>query len=100
MYSDAAIWVLPSPCLHMRPANLLWQGCCCACLAPLRSFQLCLQLDPLSWDGGVRFWEEGQLRDLCSMVGLQHFTRERRSRFIMFCATKPPVAMVGDDSGG
>lgn len=36
-----------------------------------------------------RWWEEGELRDLCSTVGLQGFQRERRWRFIMFAARKP-----------
>jgi SAM-dependent methyltransferase len=36
-----------------------------------------------------RFWEERELKALCSLCGLDHFRVERDNRFIMFCATKP-----------
>lgn len=52
-----------------------------ALLRPLR------QLEPTR--GSYRFWDEEELRDLCATVGLQNFVRERRNRFILFCATKP-----------
>lgn len=37
----------------------------------------------------MRFWDESELRDLCSAVGLQDFQRTRRNQFIMFAACKP-----------
>lgn len=37
----------------------------------------------------MRFWEERELKALCSLCGLDHFQVERDNRFIMFCATKP-----------
>ena len=46
------------------------------------------QLDPTT-AAPYRWWEEGELRDLCTSVGLSDFTRDRQWRFIMFCATKP-----------
>jgi hypothetical protein len=36
-----------------------------------------------------RYWEEDELRDLCSSVGLQGFTRNRSRMYIMFSAIKP-----------
>ena len=36
-----------------------------------------------------KWWEEDELRDLCTAVGLQAFTCRRSNRFIMFSATKP-----------
>lgn len=38
---------------------------------------------------GYRWWEEAELSDLCSSVGLQGFTKQRQFRFIMFSARKP-----------
>lgn len=37
----------------------------------------------------MRWWDEGELRELCEAVGLQGFTRERTFRFILFSVTKP-----------
>ncbi len=50
-----------------------------------------LQFDPSSSGSGrsYRWWEEAELRDLVSTVGLTDFQRERRLRFIMFSAKKP-----------
>jgi len=36
-----------------------------------------------------KWWEEDELRDLCTAVGLQAFDRQRSWRFIMFTARKP-----------
>ncbi|GIM05522.1 hypothetical protein Vretimale_9987 [Volvox reticuliferus] len=50
-------------------------------------------LDPTGGTGLMsspyRWWEEQELRDLCTAVGLQDFRRERDWRFIMFAVTKP-----------
>ena len=48
-----------------------------------------VQLSPPPRQASMKYWEEGELRDLCSTVGLQGFTCEREWRFIMLCATKP-----------
>ena len=50
-----------------------------------------LQFDPSSSGSGksYRWWEEAELRDLVSTVGLTDFQRDRRLRFIMFSAKKP-----------
>jgi ubiquinone/menaquinone biosynthesis C-methylase UbiE len=50
------------------------------------------QADPTLLTGAqaqFRWWEEQELRDLCSSVGLEGFTRERSWRFIMFSVRKP-----------
>lgn len=54
-----------------------------------------LQFDPSSSGSGrsYRWWEEGELRDLVTTVGLANFQRERRLRFIMFSASKPVTNM-------
>lgn len=59
------------------------------------------QLDP-SGRAPYRWWEEGELRDLCTSVGLQDFRRQREWRFIMFAASKPADgnAEATDDSSG
>lgn len=36
-----------------------------------------------------KWWEEDEIRDLCSAVGLVEFQRNRQSRFIMFSVRKP-----------
>ena len=36
-----------------------------------------------------KWWEEEELRDLCSSVGLESFDRTREWRFILFKARKP-----------
>lgn len=36
-----------------------------------------------------RWWEEQELKELTSAVGLQGFERNRSNRFIMFCVSKP-----------
>jgi hypothetical protein len=48
--------------------------------------------------GAYRWWEEAELRELCSAVGLQGFSRDRDNRFIMFAATKPGAG--GPGGGG
>lgn len=50
-----------------------------------------MQLDPTSAGSGrnYRWWEESELRELASTVGLVDFQRQRRLRFIMFSASKP-----------
>jgi hypothetical protein len=40
----------------------------------------------------MRYWEEAELKDLCSTAGLQQYQRTRSNRFIMLCATKPALA--------
>ncbi|EFJ44161.1 hypothetical protein VOLCADRAFT_106536 [Volvox carteri f. nagariensis] len=54
------------------------------------------QLDPTTAGGIVgtpyRWWEEQELLDLCTAVGLQDWRRERTWRFIMFAVTKPNSA--------
>jgi len=49
------------------------------------------QVDPtfLAARAQYKWWEEEELRDLCTAVGLEGFTRTRQWRFIMFCAKKP-----------
>eukprot|EP00887_Chlorella_sp_A99_P007194 scaffold2.g7194.t1 len=47
------------------------------------------QLDPMNSNSSMRYWDEAELRDLCTAVGLQDFRRNRSNRFIMFAATKP-----------
>ncbi|KAF5826430.1 S-adenosyl-L-methionine-dependent methyltransferase [Dunaliella salina] len=47
------------------------------------------QLDAPFISGQYRWWEEAELRDLCTGVGLQDFVRDRSMRFIMFSAKKP-----------
>jgi len=49
--------------------------------------------------GQYKWWEEEELRDLCTGVGLQGFERERQWRFIMFAARKPmgPDVTNSDD---
>ncbi|GAB4820215.1 hypothetical protein N2152v2_007261 [Parachlorella kessleri] len=36
-----------------------------------------------------RWWEEAEIKDLCSAVGLQDFQRHRSRQFILFAARKP-----------
>lgn len=57
-----------------------------------------LQFDPSSAGSGknYRWWEEGELRELASTVGLVDFQRQRSMRFIMFAASKPAAAAAGD----
>lgn len=43
----------------------------------------------LTSSNAYKWWEEDELRDLCSEVGLQGFKRTREWRFIMFAAKKP-----------
>merc|ERR1711879_433620 len=38
-----------------------------------------------------KFWEEQELKDLCTALGLKDFRREREQRFIMFAVTKPEL---------
>mmetsp|Transcript_5371 Transcript_5371/g.14464 ORF Transcript_5371/g.14464 Transcript_5371/m.14464 type:complete len:351 (-) Transcript_5371:679-1731(-) len=47
------------------------------------------QLDAPAINNQYRWWEEAELRDLCTGVGLQDFARDRSWRFIMFSARKP-----------
>lgn len=56
------------------------------------------RFDPSSSGSGrsYRWWEEGELRDLVTTVGLANFQRERRLRFIMFSASKPVTNMRED----
>lgn len=64
-------------------------------LKPLRPLEM------LSTGGtrmAYRWWAEQELRDLCTSVGLQDFSRDRQWRFIMFAATKPmPTPPVKGD---
>ena len=65
------------------------QSACCRFLcfaAPEAS--LFVQLDPL---GSVSYrpWEEAELRELGSAMGLTNFRRYRSRRFIMFCMERP-----------
>ncbi|KAL4525514.1 hypothetical protein Ndes2437A_g03969 [Nannochloris sp. 'desiccata'] len=41
--------------------------------------------------GSYRWWEEDELKDLCTAMGLQGFERERNNRFIMFTVRKPGI---------
>ena len=41
--------------------------------------------------GSYRWWDEDELKDLCTAVGLQGFERERDNRFIMFTVKKPEL---------
>jgi hypothetical protein len=36
-----------------------------------------------------KWWEEAEIKDLCSTVGLQDFQRHRSGQFILFSARKP-----------
>lgn len=49
------------------------------------------QFDPTSSGYGknYRWWDEGELKELCQTMGLQNFQSERRLRFIMFSVSKP-----------
>lgn len=42
-----------------------------------------------------RWWEEGEIKELCEGVGLQGFQRHRTRQFILFTATKPMGGMEG-----
>ncbi|KAI8476391.1 MAG: S-adenosyl-L-methionine-dependent methyltransferase [Monoraphidium minutum] len=47
-------------------------------------------LNPFSGAGGtIRYWDEGELVDLVTAVGLTAYTRERSRMFVLFAATKP-----------
>jgi hypothetical protein len=52
----------------------------------------CRQASKAAQSSQYQLWEEDELRDLCSSVGLQGFVRTRSFRFIMFSATKPAAA--------
>jgi len=41
--------------------------------------------------GSYRWWDEAELKDLCTAVGLQGYKRERNNRFIMFSVKKPEI---------
>ncbi|KAL3143218.1 hypothetical protein ABBQ38_002072 [Trebouxia sp. C0009 RCD-2024] len=45
-----------------------------------------------------RWWEEQELRDLTSSMGLQNFQRHRINRFIMFAVTKPHNGSDNEDT--
>ncbi|GLI62397.1 hypothetical protein VaNZ11_005014 [Volvox africanus] len=59
-------------------------------------------LDPTTAGGLMstpyRWWEEQELRDLCTAVGLEDFRRERDWRFIMFAVSKPTEASSVDSA--
>lgn len=38
---------------------------------------------------GMKAWEEAELQDIIGAAGLVGFSRQRRSRYIMFSARKP-----------
>ena len=44
-----------------------------------------------------RFWTEQELRDLCEMVGLEGFKRERERQYILFAVKKNSVRCEDDD---
>ncbi|GIL59042.1 hypothetical protein Vafri_14011 [Volvox africanus] len=47
----------------------------------------------------MTYWEEQELRDLCTAVGLEDFRRERDWRFIMFAVSKPTGGALFDSGG-
>ena len=44
-----------------------------------------------------RFWTEQELKDLCQMVGLEDFKRERERQYILFAVKKNSVRCEDDD---
>ena len=44
-----------------------------------------------------RFWTEQELKDLCQMVGLEDFKRERERQYILFAVIKNSVRCEDDD---
>ena len=44
-----------------------------------------------------RFWTEQELKDLCQMVGLENFKRERERQYILFAVKKNSVRCEDDD---
>ena len=50
-----------------------------------------VQLDPISAgsSSNYQWWEEAELRELTTAMGLQAFQRHRSNRFIMLSACKP-----------
>jgi len=42
--------------------------------------------------GSYRWWNEGELKEICARMGLDAYKCERRLRFILFSVTKPESA--------